>query len=73
MACAARSFALRRPETLIFGGGGIKCVAYLGALEAVSALEPWHEWSSSLRTLAGASAGALCAVCMSLGLPLPRV
>ncbi len=54
------------PRRLVFSGGGIRILSYLGALEYLEE----KGMLSSLREVAGVSAGALLSLMVSLGYPL---
>jgi hypothetical protein len=61
-------------DTLILGGGGIKSVAYLGALEEMirQGLD-WNSFCSSIKHLAGSSAGSFSAACIGFGLSIEKL
>ena len=54
------------PRRLVFSGGGIRILSYLGALESLEE----KGMLSLLREVCGVSAGALLALMMALGYPL---
>ncbi len=56
-------------ENLVFEGGGVKGIAYGGALEELNKLGIL----SSIRQVAGTSAGAITATLMSVGFDVPKI
>ena len=61
-------------DTLVLGGGGVKSMAYLGAMEEMVARgRDWDSFCEQLTTVAGASAGAFSAACVATGLPLKEL
>jgi len=61
-------------RTLVFGGGGVKSIAYLGAMEEMVRLGTnWDMFCRQLICLAGSSAGAFSAVCVAMGKTLPEL
>jgi predicted acylesterase/phospholipase RssA len=61
-------------DTLILGGGGVKSVAYLGALEEMirQGLD-WDSFCASIKHLAGSSAGSFSAACIGFGLSIEKL
>jgi NTE family protein len=61
-------------DTLILGGGGIKSVAYLGAIEEMirRGLD-WNSFCAQIKHLAGSSAGSFSAACIGFGLSIEKL
>jgi predicted acylesterase/phospholipase RssA len=61
-------------DTIILGGGGIKSVAYLGALEEMirQGLN-WDRFGANLRVVAGSSAGSFSAACIGFRLSIEKL
>lgn len=59
---------LSNVDTLVFGGGGVKSIAYLGAVEEIvrQGVE-WDDFLKNVTTVAGASAGSFSAACVASG------
>jgi NTE family protein len=57
------------PYRISLSGGGIKGFAHVGVLEALNE----HGLLSSVKEYIGISAGALCALCLSVGCSLPEL
>jgi len=65
---------MQRYDTLVMGGGGVKSIAYLGAMEEMHRMGfAWPRFCSQLRVVAGSSAGSFSAACVALGLPLDHL
>lgn len=61
-------------DTLVFGGGGVKSVAYLGAIEEMCACGmSWKNFCRSLKIVAGSSAGSFSAALVGLGVELSEL
>lgn len=58
-----------RPKNLVFEGGGVLGIAYLGALQYLSE----HELLTEVSRVAGTSAGAITACLMSMALPFDQM
>jgi predicted acylesterase/phospholipase RssA len=53
-------------KTLVLGGGGVKSIAYLGAMEEMVRMgTEWKSFVNGIERVAGASAGAFSAVCIA--------
>ena len=64
--------ALRKSvRTLVFGGGASFSIMYIGALQEVVEHDPvvWRAWVAGVSSVVGASAGALVAFMVAMGIP----
>jgi len=52
------------PESLVFSGGGIKGLAYVGAIKALEEKQLFQ----NVKRFAGASAGAITAALLAIGM-----
>ena len=66
-----RSSALHNIENLVFQGGGVKGVAYIGVLEELQKQKP--DFLPNIKRIAGTSAGSMLALYLGLNMELKEI